>query len=190
MPTLYVTSEEFAALGADEISAIKAAGEQVVVVEDDAAAERAGWADAKKQKRAEHVPDVQVSFMPVTEPKKYASSEDQTDPEPVRHDTQTALLSELVDLQRQTLSEMRALRSELAKFPASIPGLPFAMETPTRAYVPVDTSISNIDFSPLDEAIKNAYQEAVVEDASETIKSMIEALDAEIAKARDEGGSG
>lgn len=189
MPTLYVTAEEYEALGEAEIQAIKAAGEDVVVVGDNYAAEQASWAEAMSAGAKDDVPDVDVSFLPVSRQGLDTPISEPVEAMPSAEERQIALLGELVAVQREHLAETRALRSDMAKALTSSFEQPPAMATPTRPYVPVDTSALDIDFSPLDKALKSATQNAVQEDAGETIRSMIEALDAEIAKVRDESNS-
>ena len=190
MPTLYVTPEEYSALGDDQMRALKATGEEVVVVADDAAAEQASWAEATGADREDHVPVVKVSFMPVSEQGEASSPQEPATATSSTGERQIALLEELISVQRENLAETRALRSELAKVQASKSEQPPQMVPSPTLYVPADTSTSSFDFSPFDAALKKAYLGAIDEDAAETIKSMIEELDVEINKAREEGGSG
>ena len=186
MPTLYVTPEEYAALGEDQVLALKASGEDVVVVADDTAADRASWAEAAGVDPKDHVPDVKVSFMPVSGQGEKAPASDPEVPAEVASDDQSvALLKELVALQRESLAEARALRVDIAQMLKALSGQSATLPTPPGPFVPV--KMPNVE--GVLQSIQQQTQAAPGDDTRASIESMIEALDAEIAKARGESGS-
>ncbi|MEL7125193.1 MAG: hypothetical protein AAGK30_03135, partial [Pseudomonadota bacterium] len=94
MPTLYVTAEEYAALGEAEVQAIEASGEQVVIVDSEAEAERAGWQEVEgKQAR---VRDTGVSVSLTSDMSNVAAAPRDA------VTSQTALLEQLVALHSET----------------------------------------------------------------------------------------
>lgn len=152
MPTLYVTPEEYAVLGEERVRAIKAAGEDVVVVEDDATAEKASWAQLSGQASPkDHVPDVQVSFMPASGQGANTPQQEPGEAKPALEDRHVALLEELVEVQRANLAETRALRTALEERLAPPPieqaddRIAFEPPAPLKGATAVEATAGNVN---------------------------------------------
>ena len=115
MPILLLTANEYDALGPDKLRAIEAAGQKVVIVDNEEAAERAARASGAAKETAG---DVSVSFVPV-------SGEATTNTPPDEAQSGSAngadagvpsqdLLRQLVDLQRQMLAALHALNASIS----------------------------------------------------------------------------
>ncbi|MEM6759204.1 MAG: hypothetical protein AAF601_06955 [Pseudomonadota bacterium] len=136
MTTRYMTQAEFEALSDEALYVMKMSGDEVVLVEEGAAAPEpaAPSADAPNPETPNpetHVPDVSFSFMPTSgkqatpvsaaaEQPASPATQPAPDAAPASGDMQMALLQKMVTLQQQTLAEVAALRAELAQLAGRI----------------------------------------------------------------------
>lgn len=112
MPTLYVTAEEYAALGDEDVRAIEQAGEEVVIVASDAAAEHASWQEVQGGLDA-------AGTQPAQDDNSVTSSSEltaETEADMLSElRAQYATLRELVALQRETLAATLQLQVSIAR---------------------------------------------------------------------------